>query len=119
MDTMTLNSVADAIYDAPDYYCPLHNGDLISYPISPLAGERLLDNPFLWDPEGNVLTEDETEELQDQETETETDEPQDQETEPETDEPQDQETEPETDDTIQPTDPIIEPVPEEENPEHR
>lgn len=55
MSTMTINSIPDAIYDAPDYYCPLHNGDVNFYPISPLAGERLLDNPFLWTPEEELI----------------------------------------------------------------
>jgi len=56
MNTMTINSIPDAIYDAPDYYCPIHNGDIVTYPVSPFAGERLLDNPFLWKPEEPVTT---------------------------------------------------------------
>ena len=29
------NTISDAQYDAPEYYCQLHNGDNVSYPIDP------------------------------------------------------------------------------------
>lgn len=67
MNTMTINSIADAIYDAPDYYCPIHNGDVNSYPVSPLAGERLLDNPLLWNPQETITEEEFIEDPQDAE----------------------------------------------------
>lgn len=51
MNTMGINSLPDAMYDAPDYYCPLHNGDPSAYPVSPYAKNKLPDNPLLMDPE--------------------------------------------------------------------
>lgn len=44
MDTMTPQSLPDAIYDAPDFYCPLHNPEPGSYPISPFASQSTGNN---------------------------------------------------------------------------
>ena len=93
MNTMTINSIPDAIYDAPDYYCPIHNGDVNTYPVSPLAGERLLDNPFLWNPQVDATTGGAIEE------------------------PQNPDGQPTDEGDIQPPDPTIEPGTEEEHPE--
>lgn len=52
---MSINSIPDAIYDAPEYYCPLHNENPNAYPISPFASQRVPDNSVLVDSEGNVI----------------------------------------------------------------
>ena len=36
-------SLPDAKYDAPDFYCPIHNPDPSEYPISPRAQQRMED----------------------------------------------------------------------------
>lgn len=38
-------SIEDAKYDAPDYYCPLHNPDPESYPISPIYDGTYIEHP--------------------------------------------------------------------------
>jgi hypothetical protein len=57
MSTMGLRSLPDAIYDAPEFYCPVHNPNPAMYPISPFAPEKEDENPFYVDPSGNVVTE--------------------------------------------------------------
>lgn len=56
MNTMGLRSIPDAIYDAPEYYCPEHNPDPSSYPVSPLAPEREETNPLDVYPPGDTVT---------------------------------------------------------------
>lgn len=51
------DSEPDAKYDAPEYYCPIHNPDKAAYPISPVYDGTVIDNPALLNPtepeEGN------------------------------------------------------------------
>ncbi|HCU07543.1 MAG TPA: hypothetical protein DF480_00995, partial [Clostridiales bacterium] len=56
MYSVGLRSLPDAIYDAPEFYCPEHNPNPSAYPISPFAPEKEVDNPFYVDPSGNVVT---------------------------------------------------------------
>jgi penicillin-binding protein 1A len=50
MSSVSIRSIPDAIYDAPDYYCPVHNPDPAFYPVSPLASEQKGSNPLDMDP---------------------------------------------------------------------
>jgi penicillin-binding protein 1A len=50
MSSVSIRSIPDAIYDAPDYYCPVHNPDPAFYPVSPLASEQKDSNPLDMDP---------------------------------------------------------------------
>ena len=51
MSAVSLKSIPDAIYDAPDYYCPIHNPDPSFYPVSPLSTVPKENNPFDMEPE--------------------------------------------------------------------
>ncbi|MBR3296224.1 MAG: transglycosylase domain-containing protein [Firmicutes bacterium] len=42
---LSRDSEPDAKYDAPEYYCPLHNPTPASYPISPIYDGTAIDNP--------------------------------------------------------------------------
>src|SRR5674476_1517289 len=54
MSSMGLRSIQDAIYDAPNYYCQLHNTDPNAYPISPLAVKIIIEDPIVIDPDGET-----------------------------------------------------------------
>ena len=45
------NVIADAQYDAPSYYCHLHNGDTNTYPIDPALYE---DPNFVFTPSTDI-----------------------------------------------------------------
>jgi len=42
---LTRDSEPDAKYDAPEYYCPVHNPDHGTYPVSPIYDGTAIDNP--------------------------------------------------------------------------
>ena len=56
MNTMGLKSLPDAIYDAPDFYCPIHNPDTASYPVSPLASQSTGNTSLVPDPVDEEVT---------------------------------------------------------------
>ena len=45
------NVISDAQYDAPKYYCHVHNGDTMNYPIDPALYE---DPNYIFTPSGDV-----------------------------------------------------------------
>jgi hypothetical protein len=45
--SLKANSVPDAVYDLPDYYCPLHNPDPAAYPISPYWEDHIDDEAWI------------------------------------------------------------------------
>ena len=42
--SLSVDSVPDAKYDVPEFYCPYHNLDTAAYPISPFAYSSVHDN---------------------------------------------------------------------------
>ena len=47
---LEVSSMPDAMYDVPDYYCPIHNLDTGIYPVSPFENAAAAYNPLTVDP---------------------------------------------------------------------
>ena len=49
--SLTVESIPDAVYDLPEYYCPLHNPSTDIYPVSPSGRTLAVHNPNYVAPE--------------------------------------------------------------------
>ena len=62
---LRLDSIPDAVYDVPEFYCPLHNPDVLTYIVSPLYedGSKLyagmtyqeIEPEYIYDDWGNII----------------------------------------------------------------